>query len=200
MEDASRFQYSWRIISNFLLVVIFSGSVTPYLYFSTWLGMRKIDLRYGFDYSAVAGHLMGTTVLDYDFRNDKLYMYYRGIITNKIRRCTLNGSACEDVITTGIPFIRGENQYVDHVWSGEERFPFPRVVIFPETKSRETFVLEAAWMLMLLGCQDLKSMRAVSILELAANWRSSRMSLDTQPPHSSQLLNEQSFISVCDVF
>ena len=48
-------------------------------------------------------------------------------------------------------------------------------------------------MLMLLGCQDLKSMGAVSSLELAANWRSSRMSLDTQPAHSSQLLNEQSF-------
>ena len=71
--------------------------------------MRKIDLRYGFDYSVVADHLMGATVLDYDLRNDKLYMYYRGIITDKIRRCTLNGSACEDVITTGIPFIRGEH-------------------------------------------------------------------------------------------
>ena len=151
------------------------------MYFSTWLGMRKIDLRYGFDYSVVADHLMRTTVLDYDFRNNKLYMNYRGIITNKIRRCTLNGSACEDVITTGISFIRGENQYmlIMHVWSREARFCSPRVVIFPETQSRETLVLEGAYMFMRLGCRHLTSMGAVSILELAANLRSSQMSLDS---------------------
>lgn len=55
-------------------------------------------------------------------------------------------------------------------------------------------------MFMRLGCQHLTSMGAVSILELAANLRSSQMSLDTQPAHSSQLLTEQSLISVCDVF
>jgi len=85
--------------------LLFTDAITPYLYFSTRREIRKIDLRQGSNYSTVLDGLSNTIGIDFDWSEQRLY--YSDVNNDKIVRCFLNGSKCEDVITTGLLMAEG---------------------------------------------------------------------------------------------
>ena len=84
----------------------FADSNIPFLFFSTKTEVRKVDLRHGFNYSVVISGLQTTIGLDFHWAEQQLY--YSDGSTDKIRRCFLDGSKCEDVITTGLLMTEGK--------------------------------------------------------------------------------------------
>ena len=94
-----------RLMLMFLLS--FTDTITPYLYFSTRREIRKINLRYsGSNYTTVLSGLSNTIGIDFDWSQQQLY--YSDVNDDRIRRCYLNGSKCEDVITTGLLMTEGK--------------------------------------------------------------------------------------------
>ena len=81
-------------------------SIIPYLFFSTRREIRKIDLRHGYNYSIVLGGLQNTIGLDFDWLEQRLY--YSDVSIDKIRRCSLDGSKCKNVVTTGLLMTEGK--------------------------------------------------------------------------------------------
>ena len=48
------------------------------------------------------------TTIGLDFHWAEQQLYYSDASTDKIRRCVLDGSKCEDVITTGLLMTEGK--------------------------------------------------------------------------------------------
>ena len=90
---------------KFDFLVFIADSVVPHLYFSTKSEIRKLDLRYGFNYSIVLDGLAVTIGVDFDWENQQLY--FSDVSIDKIRRCSLDGSTCEDIITTDLSMAEG---------------------------------------------------------------------------------------------
>ena len=86
--------------------LLFVDSIQPYLYFSTRREIRKINLRKGSNYTTVLGGLSNTIGIDFDWSEQQLY--YSDVNNDKIVRCFLNGSKCEDVISTGLLMSEGK--------------------------------------------------------------------------------------------
>ena len=89
-----------------LLFLFFIDTITPYLYFSTRREIRKINLRHGSNYATVLDGLSNTIGIDFDWSEQQLY--FSDVNNDRIRRCFLNGSKCEDVITTGLLMTEGK--------------------------------------------------------------------------------------------
>ena len=83
-----------------------ADSITPYLFFSTRREIRKVDVRHGFNYSVVLDGLQNTIGVDFDWAEQQLY--YSDVNSDMIRRCFMNGSKCEDIITTGLLMTEGK--------------------------------------------------------------------------------------------
>ena len=86
--------------------LLFTDSVVPYLYFSTRREIRKMNLRQGSNYDTVLRGLSNTIGIDFDWSEQ--HLYYSDVTNDKIVRCFLNGSKCEDVITTGLLMSEGK--------------------------------------------------------------------------------------------
>ena len=89
-----------------MLHLWFTDAIQPYLYFSTRREIRKINLRQGSNYTTVLGGLSNTIGIDFDWSEQQLY--YSDVNNDKIVRCFLNGSKCEDVISTGLLMSEGK--------------------------------------------------------------------------------------------
>ena len=89
-----------------MLHLWFTDAIQPYLYFSTRREIRKINLRQGSNYTTVLSGLSNTIGIDFDWSEQQLY--YSDVNNDKIVRCFLNGSKCEDVISTGLLMSEGK--------------------------------------------------------------------------------------------
>lgn len=92
----------------------FTDAIQPYLYFSTRREIRKINLRQGSNYTTVLGGLSNTIGIDFDWSEQQLY--YSDVNNDKIVRCFLNGSKCEDVISTGLLMSEGKVLSLLHIF------------------------------------------------------------------------------------
>lgn len=96
-----------NISHNFDLVCPLSiDNITPYLYFSTRRQVMKVDVRHGSSHLTVLDGLSSAIGIDFDWSEQRLY--FSDVTKDKIIRCYLNGSECEDVITTGLSMTEGE--------------------------------------------------------------------------------------------
>lgn len=178
--------------------LIFAGSTTPYLYFSTGSEIRKIDLRLGFNYSVVVDNLRGNWVMDYDLRNNKLY--YSGITTDMITRCSLDGSACEDVVRTRISSISGKNQFTLRVWSRKEEFCFPKSRGISQDAVKGNVSTQGSVRVYMAGLSGF-DIHGSNLHPRAGCQLAKLLDVVGHPTSTlSQLLTKHSFISVCDGF
>ena len=95
--------------------LLFTDAIAPYLYFSTRREIRKINVRQGSNYSTVVDGLSNTIGIDFDWSEQQLY--YSDVNDDKIVRCFLNGSKCEDVITTGLSMSEGKANVLQYLSS-----------------------------------------------------------------------------------
>lgn len=98
-----------------MCLLLFTDAVAPYLYFSTRREIRKINVRKGSNYTTVLDGLSNTIGIDFDWSEQQLY--YSDVNNDKIVRCFLNGSKCEDVITTGLSMAEGKGNVLQYVCS-----------------------------------------------------------------------------------
>ena len=103
--------------------VVFTDAIAPYLYFSTRREIRKINVRQGSNYTTVLDGLSNTIGIDFDWSEQQLY--YSDVNNDKIVRCFLNGSKCEDVITTGLSMTEGKTNVLQY---------FSSQIVHPEKK------------------------------------------------------------------
>ncbi|XP_068751456.1 low-density lipoprotein receptor-related protein 1-like isoform X2 [Montipora capricornis] len=148
-----------------------NDSVVPYLYFSTKSEIRKLDLRHGFNYSIVLDGLALTIGVDFDWANQQLY--FSDVSIDKIRRCSLDGSTCEDIITTDLSMAEG--LAVD--WIGSNLYWTDQ-----RAKHIEVSDLDGQWRMVLLS-QDLDSPRGIAVdprdgLLFWSDWGSSEPRLE----------------------
>lgn len=92
--------------SSVNIILLSTDTITPYLYFSTRREVRKIDLRRGSNYITVLDGLSNTIGIDFDWSEQRLY--FSDVTKDVIKRCYLNGSECEDVVTTGLSMTEGK--------------------------------------------------------------------------------------------
>ena len=106
---------------------MFSDAIAPYLYFSTRREIRKINVRLGSNYTTVLDGLSNTIGIDFDWSEQQLY--YSDVNNDKIVRCFLNGSKCEDVVTTGLSMAEGKANVLQYLSS---------LIVRPDKKLSQT--------------------------------------------------------------